>query len=57
MSKITDDVMTEERALVLMRKRILETEKDNDKSNAKSPAQMIDAIRKIIEEEADQSCF
>ena len=53
MSKITDDVMIDAKKVNLMRLRIIKEERDNEETNSKSPAQMVDRLKKIIEEEAD----
>ena len=57
MSKITENVPIDEKTINLMKLRIIKAERDNDKTNEKSPAKMVDEIKKIIEEEADQSCL
>ncbi len=56
-NKLTDDVAIDSRAVNLMRLRIITAEHDNEKTQDKDASQMVKEIRKIIEEEADQSCL
>ena len=51
-----NDIEIDEKAVKLMELRIIKKERDNEKTNDKSPSQMVDAVRKIIEEEVDQIC-
>ncbi len=53
MNDKVDETKLDSRAEDLMRLRIIKAERDNEKSKSKSPAQMVDTICKIIEEEAD----
>jgi hypothetical protein len=57
MSKITDEVVIDAKALYQMRWRIKMLERDNVKSNEKLPSRMVKDIENIIEEEADQACL
>ena len=51
-----NDIEIDEKAVKLMELRIIKKERDNEKTNDKSPSQMVDTVRKIIEEEVDQIC-
>jgi len=53
MNDSNNDFEINKDALALIRFRILKKERDNEKTNARTPAQMVDVIRKIIEEEVD----
>ena len=55
--KLTDEVAIDTRTVNLMRLRIIKAEHDNEKTQDKDASQMVKEIRKIIEEEADQSCL
>ena len=57
MSKLTDDVLIDSRTANLIRLRIIKAERENEKTQDKDPAQMVKEIKKIIEEEVDQSCL
>ena len=50
-----DNIEINENKVKLMKLRIMKKEHDNAKTNVKSPSQMVDVIRKIIEEEVDSN--